>query len=221
MRSMSKKRQSKKPKSKNPVGRPLGSKNKPKKNQSKPKKKQTKPKKPKQNYRTLPGEIWLPVTNIEGCEGFYISNKGRFRKNHELRKQSTDEDGYKRCNIGHNKLRVHRLVAEAFIPNPNNYPVVDHLDADKTNNCVENLEWVTQQVNSQRAVDMNLDSNDRTYIIGISPDRECYIFDTQTQAAEFTGISIKRVNKVACEKEKSCFGWRFIKIESVEDCRDG
>ncbi len=101
-------------------------------------------------------EIWK---DIEGYEGKYqASNLGNvrslnYRKTSELKllKQKTDGNGYKRVNLykdGKRKnCRVHRLVAIAFLPNPNNLPVVNHKDEDKTNNNVNNLEWCTQEYN--------------------------------------------------------------------------
>lgn len=60
--------------------------------------------------------------------------------------------GYVYCRTSKRNYLVHRLVAEAFIPNPLGLKYVDHLDCDKTNNRVENLEWVTQKENVRRAV---------------------------------------------------------------------
>lgn len=63
--------------------------------------------------------------------------------------------GYKMVSIKDIKRRnfyVHRLVAQAFIPNPNKHPEVNHIDGDKSNNRVENLEWVTLQQNRDHAV---------------------------------------------------------------------
>lgn len=97
----------------------------------------------------LEGEEWRP---IQGCPNYTVSNKGRVKnaRHNRLLKQNFDKDGY--CQVGFNanaSHRVHRLIAEAFIPNPQHLPVPDHIDMDKTNNNIENLRWVTYSQNSQ------------------------------------------------------------------------
>ena len=57
---------------------------------------------------------------------------------------------------------VHRLVAEAFIPNPQNYPYINHKDGNPENNCVNNLEWCTIQMNTQHAYDLGLEKPSKT-----------------------------------------------------------
>ena len=71
--------------------------------------------------------------------------------NHTLSPQPNGK-GYLRVSIGKKLYFVHRLVAMQYIPNPNNYEQVNHKDGDKTNNSVENLEWVTNQGNRTHAV---------------------------------------------------------------------
>ena len=104
---------------------------------------------------TLLNEIWKP---IEGYEGLYeVSNLGRVKSLKRLHtkerilSQFLNHRGYARVNLWkENKSRkysVHRLVAEAFIPNPDSKPQVNHIDENKTNNSVENLEWCTQLEN--------------------------------------------------------------------------
>lgn len=104
-------------------------------------------------------EIWR---DIKGYEGKYqISNFGRVRnvKTGKVLKLYPNEKGYLRIHIGKKQYRVHRLVAIAFIPNPNNYPDVNHKDENKQNNFVyidengnyvpelSNLEWCTKSYN--------------------------------------------------------------------------
>lgn len=103
----------------------------------------------------LPKQCWK---DIEGYEGLYqVSNTGKVRSLNYRRtgktkvmKPSTDKDGYKCVNLrknGKRMYKVHRLVAITFIPNPNNWPQVNHKDEDKTNNAVWNLEWCTLEYN--------------------------------------------------------------------------
>lgn len=92
---------------------------------------------------------------IPGYEGLYmVSNIGRVKslRKHVIMVQRYDRYGYKRVGLrnkdGLKTFSVHRLVAMAFIPNPDNLPQVNHKDEDKTNNCVDNLEWCTQEYNN-------------------------------------------------------------------------
>ena len=121
---------------------------------------------------------WRP---IKGYEGLYeVSNTGeikslpRVRKNgkssylqkEKLLRQSNTTTGYKKVELvkdGKRKsLKVHRLVAQAFIPNPQNKPQVNHLDGNKINNNVSNLEWATISENVQHGYDTGLNSNKYT-----------------------------------------------------------
>lgn len=99
-------------------------------------------------------EIWKQM--IDHNNNYEVSSLGRIRniRSGVILKGITQTVGYKQVNIrlesdntAHN-LMVHRLVAHYFIPNPNNYPYINHIDENKTNNCVDNLEWCTPQQNT-------------------------------------------------------------------------
>lgn len=109
-------------------------------------------------------EIWKP---IKGFEGLYeVSNLGNIRKivgknqfgKYKLFKEIKpykNEKGYLRVGLSKNNKRIikklHRLVAETFLVNPNNYPCANHIDSNRTNNEVENLEFCTHKQNIQHA----------------------------------------------------------------------
>ena len=84
---------------------------------------------------------------------FSTKNIGRGKYHKELT-QHLRYDGYPVVTVGTNKKRVqktvHRIIAETFIPNPQNLPEVDHIDNDKTNNRVENLRWISSFENKSR-----------------------------------------------------------------------
>lgn len=98
-------------------------------------------------------EVWK---EIEGFNGDYlVSNYGRvksFKMKHErIMRLRKDKDGYMLITLHNNNhvttKKVHRLVAQAFIPNPENLPQVNHKDENKANNIVDNLEWCTCKYN--------------------------------------------------------------------------
>ena len=110
-------------------------------------------------------EIWKDIVDYEGL--YQISNQGRVKSlkygKERIMKPGNNGDGYLFVWLWKNgerkKYKIHRLVAQAFLHNPNNLPQVNHKDEDKTNNKVDNLEWCSSKYNinygtrNQRCVD--------------------------------------------------------------------
>ena len=93
----------------------------------------------------IEGEIWRRVED----NNYEISDRGRFRKVGNRRIiAGTIKDGYVLVRLNGKGVFVHRLVAQAFIPNPEGKELVDHIDGNRTNNYVSNLRWVTPKENS-------------------------------------------------------------------------
>ncbi len=113
-------------------------------------------------------EIWKPVRNYE--ELYKVSNLGRVyrigahvkRLNHlmyvpvRMMGSLDNGKGYLRIKLTKEnkskRIMLHRIIAEAFIPNPQNKRCVNHLDGNKKNNCIENLEWCTHSENVNHSI---------------------------------------------------------------------
>jgi len=134
--------------------------------------------------------IWK---NLPGIEKYYeVSNTGLVRRKQipvidrngvprkfvqRILKSLLDKKGYHRIRISERQIRytikVHRSVAIAFIPNPENKEQVNHIDGDKNNNCVENLEWVTNIENMRHAFAIGIfKERDKNTILNIKHMRD-------------------------------------------------
>ena len=95
---------------------------------------------------------WQPIEDYAGM--YEVSQRGDVRhKSGKVLGSWPNDQGYMIVRLNHPRalLRVHRLVAAAFLPNPEALPVVNHIDSDRANNRVDNLEWCTQKQNLAHA----------------------------------------------------------------------
>ena len=150
-------------------------------------------------------EIWKPV---EGYEGRYeVSSLGRVKSYAQDRHKGKIKDGhptykgYRKILLydgkGHKRwYPIHRLVAAAFIPNPDGLEQINHKDEDKTNNCVENLEWCTNYYNAHYGtkIERGAESNrccetTSRKIYSIDENRQVEYYDSIGEAERQTGLS--------------------------------
>lgn len=158
-------------------------------------------------------EIWR---DIKGYGGLYlVSNCGRVYGNesHTFLKPYRNYNGYLKVDLYKDGKRVkyfvHRLVAETFIPNPNNYPQVNHKDENKENNFVSNLEFCDCKYNinygtgHHRAAEK---SKKPVFCIELNT-----LFESVTEASEITGICLQSIS-MCCRGNRKTAGhmhWRF------------
>lgn len=157
-------------------------------------------------------EVWEPIL-MPNVGGFYlISTHGRVKNKHGLiRKQSKNRRGYFAVtfkNKGVSKrAEIHRLVAWHFINNKEGYPVVNHIDSDKENNNLSNLEWCTYQQNTHHAAANGRFINNsrepcKIGILGAVEIRNKYKTGRYTQrqlAAEY-GVYCSTINQILTNK---------------------
>lgn len=157
----------------------------------------------------------------------YAINKRNNQKHVLIKKTQHTVHGYKYCGIryeGENvnrSKRVHRLVAEAFIPNPNNYPIVGHKNNIKSDNRVENLYWTTVKENTQKAFDDGLAKNAKGFddnqnkpvvMFETKTNKQLQIFGSIGEASRITGIAKATISRQARYKRpvRKEFYFRFF-----------
>lgn len=198
-------------------------------------------------------EIWKP---IEGYAYYLISNLGRVKSverthttnnrwgkidrvvKERILKQTKVSGGYLRVVLCKNGIcktfLVHRLVAQAFIPNPNNLPEINHRDENKQNNCIDNLEWCTYKYNSNYGTSKKRISekhkgkilnpehkrkiaNSKSISI-VQYDKHMNVIAIWTSSKEvekLTGINAGNISKACKGKRKTAGGfvWKYNEIK--------
>lgn len=188
-------------------------------------------------------EVWK---DIEGWEGFYqISNHGRVKSlprprhgghNHYMSKEkiraaSVNNMGYSVVLLYKNKVYdrryVHRMVAMAFIPNPDDKPLVNHIDNNPKNNHIDNLEWCTQTENMQHAVRMGRHKSPFKGKYGAANCRARAIkqftlsgdlvaaYDSMCLAKCATGIDNSAISMCCSGRRKTAGGYKWSYAESL------
>lgn len=160
-------------------------------------------------------EEWRDIKGFGN--NYQVSNLGRVRHKKNGIKQLPIGGKYIRVGLydpdlgKQRNMRVHRLVAEAFMQNPNNYPEVNHIDENKYNNCVTNLEWCTREQNIEHSIN--------TGTFKVRKVCQCdmkgnliNIFDSASEAERATGIPRTHICKVALERpgHKSARGYLWV-----------
>ena len=176
-------------------------------------------------------EIWKP---IEGYDNYMVSNLGRVKSlnynrtgKEKLLKPST-QNGYLSIGLSKNgklkKLRVNRVVAEAFIPNPDNKSFIDHINTDRTDNRVDNLRWVTNNENMNNHLTLIKCSESKKG--KLNPKHKSILqfdlngnFIRKWDCIKDTGFHSSHISKCCNGKRKTAYGyiWKYEEINELKN----
>lgn len=169
-------------------------------------------------------EIWRDIPDYEGR--YQVSNLGRIKSFNyrnpkgKIVKGFIAKDGYERIALWNHcksrKYQIHRLVALAFLPNPYNYPIINHKNEIRNDNRVENLEWCTYSYNATygMAVERNIKNKIKPIIRINKKDGTEREYISINEAARQNGIISQNI--VAClkgrRKSAGMFYWKYKKV---------
>ena len=171
-------------------------------------------------------EEWRDVNGYIGK--YRVSSMGRvFSVRRGIILKQTNDNGYRTvglcCNYNQKKMRVHRLVAKAFIENPNHKPIVHHRNRDRADNNLSNLEWVTQRENTNYANGVTNNATPkqrkkRLWINQLSCDGRRIIntFEYATDAHKYTLISISGIRRCCNNKQNYAGGYKWEYVQLVD-----
>lgn len=153
------------------------------------------------------------------CDKYEVNQFGeiRHKKRKQILKPRPNRSGYEYVNFSingqHKNFAIHRIVANAFIPNPNGYIEVNHKDYNKSNNCVDNLEWITSSNNKNHAYKKIKNRITRGKEVEQYTKTGEYVktYDTVSDAAKAMGCCVSAISNCCLGRTKTSMGfqWRF------------
>lgn len=180
-------------------------------------------------------EVWKDIPEYEGL--YQVSNLGRVKSlpkhyhQEMILKNKLTKDGYHETTLYKNNkskcIRTHRLVAIAFIPNPNNKPQINHIDGNKLNNNVNNLEWCTNRENIDHSLKTGLQNhkgkNNPKAKSVLQYDLQGNLinrYDTLREATQMTGVLENKISMVCNHHSKTAGGyvWKFERRGDLDLC---
>lgn len=152
-----------------------------------------------------------------------VCRKGKIRKIHSIKmpnkilKTRKDKYGYERISLHLNNImktfHIHKLVAIHFIQNPKNKPEVNHIDGNKLNNCVDNLEWVTGKENIQHAHLNNLIKYTGIPVMQIDKDNKVVrVWNSGNEAARMLKIDQGAICRCCNKKNNHYKGYKWVRL---------
>lgn len=160
-------------------------------------------------------EKWIILN--KPYDNYAVSDYGNVKniKNNQLIKQFERKDGYMQvslwnCGKGHS-FKVHRLIAEYFLPKNPEKLYVNHIDGNKKNNNISNLEWCTPSENNYHAVKQELVNAIKVKVVDLSDDKE-YFFDSLTQASIFLNEDKRALSRALKRKTGIYHNYQIIRI---------
>lgn len=162
------------------------------------------------------------IGRVKSLPQFHNSNSGGYYTTGKILKQRDNCRGYLYIEINRKRMYVHRLVAEAFIDNPNNLPIINHKDENPSNNRVDNLEWCTQKYNinygnARKKMSIKHTNNPILSKRVVAIDKLGNIikeYPSANEAARQSGVSVSSIvcccNSITGYKTAGGLTWKYI-----------
>ena len=152
------------------------------------------------------------ISNLANVKSLKLWTGSKYIDKERILKKIKYKNGYEYVVLKNKRHLVHRLIAEAFLPNPNNFPVVNHVNGKKTDNQAGNLEWCDYSYNEKAAYLIGLKKGCCKKIIQYNKNHQkIKEWESITQASLDCKISLSNISECCLNKRKTAGGyiWKF------------